>query len=93
LTRHKDFTVRTGVAVYFRDSRSPWQRGTCENTNRLLRRYLPKGTDLSTFTQDDLDALADNLDSRPRATHAFHSPPEVFARILALTHRPPGSIQ
>jgi IS30 family transposase len=92
LTRHKDLTARTGVAVYFCDAHSPWQRGTCENTNGLLRQYLPN-IDLSTFTQDDLDAIADSLNARPRATHAFHSPLEVFARMPALTHQPPSSIQ
>ncbi|MEM5372864.1 IS30 family transposase, partial [Paraburkholderia azotifigens] len=58
-------------------------RGTCENTNGLLRQYLPKGTDLSIYTQIELDAIADSLNSRPRATHAFHSPFEVFERMLA----------
>ena len=92
LSRHKDLTARTGVAVYFCDPHSPWQRGTCENTNGLLRQYLPKGTDLSTFSQDDLDGIADSLNSRPRATHAFHTPLEVFARMLALTHQSSPSI-
>lgn len=86
LTRHKDLTARTGVAVYFCDPHSPWQRGTCENTNGLLRQYLPKGTDLSAFSQDELDDIADSLNTRPRATHGFHTPLAVFARMLALTH-------
>lgn len=93
LSRHKELTTRTGVAVYFCDPHSPWQRGTCENTNGLLRQYLPKGTDLSVFSQDDLDSIADSLNNRPRATHAFHSPLEVFARMLALAHQPSTSIQ
>jgi IS30 family transposase len=77
---------RTGVAVYFCDPHSPWQRGTCENTNGLLRQYLPKGTDLSIYSQAQLDAIADSLNTRPRATHGFQSPLVVFARMLALTH-------
>jgi IS30 family transposase len=86
LTRHKDLTARTGVAVYFCDPHSPWQRGTCENTNGLLRQYLPKGMDLSVYSQEQLDAIADSLNTRPRATHGFQSPLVVFARMLALTH-------
>ncbi len=92
LSKHKLLTERTGVAVYFCDPHSPWQRGTCENTNGLLRQYLPQGIDLSTFSQDDLDAIADSLNSRPRATHAFHSPLEVFAKMLAQTQQPPATI-
>jgi len=92
MARHAELTARTGVAVYFCDPHSPWQRGTCENTNGLLRQYLPKGTDLSVYSQAALDAIADSLNSRPRATHAFHSPWEVFARMLASVHLPSTSI-
>ena len=84
MSRHQELTAATGVKVYFCDPHSPWQRGTCENTNGLLRQYLPKGTDLSVYSQEDLDAIADSLNSRPRATHAFHLPFEVFASMLAL---------
>jgi IS30 family transposase len=92
LSRHKELTAQTGVKVYFCDPHSPWQRGTCENTNGLLRQYMPKGTDLSLFSQDELDAIADSMNGRPRATHAWHTPLEVFARTLASSHQPAVSI-
>ena len=79
------------MRVYFCDPHSPWQRGTCEKTNGLLRQYLPKGTDLSTFSQDDLDAIADSLNNRPRATHAFNTPLAVFKQMLALARQPSPS--
>jgi IS30 family transposase len=72
-----------GVKVCFCDPHSPRQRGTCENSIGSLRQYLPKGTDLSVYSQDEFDTIADSLKSRPRATHAFHSPFEVFAETLA----------
>jgi IS30 family transposase len=78
LSRHQELAAQTGV----NDPHSPWQRGTCENTNGLLREYLPKGTDLSVHSQAELDIIADSLNNRPRATHAFHSPFEVFAATL-----------
>jgi IS30 family transposase len=83
MSRHKLLAQRTGMKVYFCDPHSPWQRGTCENTNGLLRQYMPKGTDLSVFSQDELDAIADQMNNRPRATHDWHSPLQVFAKILA----------
>jgi IS30 family transposase len=94
MLRHQELTAATGVRVYFCDPHSPWQRGICENTNGLLRQYLPKGTDLSVYSQDELDAIAtDSLNSRPRATHTFHSPFEVFAATLASASQPHGSKQ
>ena len=78
MARHKDLAVATGVAVYFADPHSPWQRGSNENTNGLLRQYMPKGTDLSTLTQDDLDAIAWRLNTRPRKIHGFRTPIDLF---------------
>jgi hypothetical protein len=66
MAAHKKFTVATDVAVYFCDPKSPWQRGTSENTNRLLRQYLPRKTDLSVYDQADLDLIALKLNTRPR---------------------------
>jgi IS30 family transposase len=77
---HQVLTERTGVEVYFCDPHSPRQR---ENTNGLLRQYLPKGTDLSVHSKDDFDAIADQTNYRPRATHDWRSPLEVYGEILA----------
>ena len=92
MTRHADLAANTGVRVYFCDPHSPWQRGTYENTDGLLRQYLPKGTDLSLYSQEELDAIADSLNARPRATHNWHTPLQVFAAALASAHQPDTSI-
>ena len=79
---HKDLTIATGVQVYFCDPHAPWQRGSNENTNGLLRQYLPRDADLSKFTQTDLDAIADKLNRRPRKRHGFLTPLEVFNQLV-----------
>ena len=85
LAHHKRFTIATDVNVYFCDPHSSWQRGSSENTNGLLRQYLPKGSDLSAYSQADLDAVALRLNTRPRKTLGFVTPAAKFAAGVALT--------
>jgi IS30 family transposase len=82
MAQHARFTVATGVPVYFCDPYSPWQRGTNENTNGLLRQYFPKRTDLKPFSQADLDAVAAELNDRPRQTLGFKSPSQALDQAL-----------
>jgi IS30 family transposase len=86
MAKHKLFTVATNVKVYFCDPCSPWQRGSNENTNGLLRQYFPKGTDLSGYTQADLDKVALRLNQRPRETLGFQTPAVKLRASVALTH-------
>lgn len=82
MAQHRKFTIDSGIQVYFCDPRSPWQRGSNENTNGLLRQYLPKGTDLSIHTDEELNAIAEELNNRPRQTLSWMTPLEKFAQVL-----------
>ena len=85
MARHKEFTVATNVKVYFCDPQSPWQRGTNENTNLLLRQYFPRGTDLSPVSQAQLDQVALRLNQRPRKTLGFQTPAARLQESVAAT--------
>src|SRR5450631_1879592 len=82
MSEHAKFTIDTGVQVYFCDPRSPWQRGSNENTNGLLRQYFPKGKSMAPYTQADLDEVADRLNGRPRQTLNWMTPSQKLEQAL-----------
>lgn len=87
MSQHAQLAIDTGLKVYFCDPQSPWQRGTNENTNGLLRQYFPKGTDLSTYRPYDLHAVALALNTRPRKTLSWRTPAEALNEVLRSAHR------
>jgi IS30 family transposase len=87
MARHQHITAATGISVYFADPHAPWQRGSNENINGLLRQYLPKGTDLSIHTPAQLQAIEDELNDRPRKRFGYHTPREQLAKLLTNDQR------
>jgi IS30 family transposase len=85
MAAHKRFTLATDIKVYFCDPQNPWQRGTNENTNGLLRQYVPKGVDISGYSQTRLNAVARKLNERPRKTLEFRTPAEMYNEVVAST--------
>jgi IS30 family transposase len=88
LAQHQAITLATDMAIYFCDPHSPWQRGSNENTNGLLRQYFPKGTDLSAHSAEHLAAVAAELNGRPRKTLGFITPAEAMQRLLSDPEKP-----
>ena len=85
LAKHAELTEKTGIPIYFCDPQSPWQRGTNENTNSLIRQYFPKKTCLAQHSQEKLNQVADQLNNRPRKTLMFETPKQVLQKSVALT--------
>ena len=83
MAQHSRLKIDTGIQVYFCDPRSPWQRGTNENTNGLLRQYFPKGSDLSVYSADEISAVATALNARPRKTLGWNTPAEALDQLLS----------
>lgn len=93
MARHRELAQATDVRVYFCDPHSPWQRGSCENTNGLLRQFLPKGTDLGIHDQAALDSIADLMNNRPRETLGWRSPYQAFQQFMqAIAQQPDATI-
>lgn len=88
LSDHARFTIESGVSVFFADPHSPWQRGTNENTNGLLRQYFPKGTDLSRWSEKEIQAVAHTLNTRPRKTLGWKTPAEALNEYLKSSQQP-----
>ena len=87
MAQHAQLRIETGLEIYFCDPRSPWQRGTNENTNGLLRQYFPKGTDMSRYDERELDAVAATLNGRPRKTLGWQTPTEALNRLLSTAYQ------
>ena len=87
MSQHPQLRIDTGLQIYFCDPQSPWQRGTNENTNGLLRQYFPKGTDLSQHTTDELAAVAHAINTRPRKTLGWKTPAEAIVKFFANAHK------
>ena len=85
MAQHAQLRIETGLEIYFCDPRSPWQRGTNESTNGLLRQYFPKGTDMSRYDERELDAVAANLNGRPRKTLGWRTPAEALNELIFAT--------
>ena len=92
MAQHREITIATDLDIYFCDPHSPWQRGTNENTNGLLRQYFPKATDLSVHTAEHLAHVAGQLNGRPRQTLGFRTPTEAMRDLLSGSAQPPGVV-